>query len=331
MKVFIVGGTGFLGYYTVKELLARGHQVKTMALPPLPEVNLLPPEVEITLADYADISDNQMLQMLAGCEGLIFAAGVDDRVVPNAPAYEFFRKGNVESTRRWIRLARQSGFSKAVVFNSYFAALDKKIANLKLAEKHPYVRSRREQIEAANREAGHDLRVSFLMLPYIFGSMPGRTPLWKPLIQYLTNWLPVVFYPAGGSAMVAVEEVAQAAVGALEQGKPGAEYEIAAENLTWKEMIARLLAVGGHHKPVVTVPTFLVRFGAWLVKQYHHSKGLEGGLDLTEFIDLQTSLAFLDLEASRQELGYSRADLNEAFRATVLASTSANAPNPTNR
>jgi nucleoside-diphosphate-sugar epimerase len=322
MKVFIVGGTGFLGYYTVKELLSRGHQVKTMALPPLPKDNLLPPEVEITLGNYDELSDNDLLAMLTGCEGLIFAAGVDDRVVPRAPAYEFFRKGNMESTTRWIRLARQAGVSKAVVFNSYFAALDKKQPELKLVEKHPYVRSRREQIEAAKLEAGDIMRVSFLMLPYIFGSMPGRVPLWKPLIKYLTSWIPFVFYPAGGSAMVSVEEVAQAAVGALEQGEAGAEYEVASANLTWKQMIAKILAVVGKPKPVVTVPAFLVRFGAWLVKQYHHSKGLEGGLDLTQFVELQTSNAFLDLESSRNKLGYPGGDLDAAFRDTVLASTS---------
>lgn len=321
MKVFIVGGTGFLGYYTVRLLLEHGHEVVTMALPPVPKDILLPPEVKITLGNYARMTDDELQTLLTGCEGLIFAAGVDDRIVPKAPAYEFFRKGNVEATARWIRLARQAGVSKAVVFNSYFAALDKKLPDLKMVEKHPYVRSRREQIDAANREAGEQMRVSFLMLPYIFGSMPGRTPLWKPLIQYLTSWLPVLFYPAGGSAMVSVKEVAQAAVGALENGRAGAEYEVAAENLSWKEMIARMLHVVGQRKSVVTVPTFLVRFGAWLVKQYHHSKGLEGGLDLTAFVDLQTRNAFLDVDVSRRELGYTGANLDEALSDTVKACT----------
>lgn len=36
-KIFVLGGTGFLGYYTVKELLKRGYQVETVALPPMPE------------------------------------------------------------------------------------------------------------------------------------------------------------------------------------------------------------------------------------------------------------------------------------------------------
>ncbi len=36
MNVFMVGGTGFLGYHAVRELQKRGHRVTLLALPPLP-------------------------------------------------------------------------------------------------------------------------------------------------------------------------------------------------------------------------------------------------------------------------------------------------------
>lgn len=319
MKVFIVGGTGFLGYYTVKVLLEHGHKVSTMALPPLPKKGLLPEEVDVTLGDYRQMSDGELEQLIAGCDGLIFAAGVDDRAVPKAPAYPFFYEGNVTSTRRWIRLAKRVGVRQAVIFNSYFATIDKRWPELKLTEKHAYIRSRREQISASLTEAGEGMTVSFLMLPYIFGSMPGRVPLWKPLIDYLNSFVPVLFYPAGGSAMVSVEEVGQAAVSALEHGEHGCEYEIVAENLTWKEMITRLLMGLGKRKPVVTLPKFMVRWGGWLVKQYHHARGLEGGLDLPAFVEVQTRCACLNLGQARKALGYAGADLDEAFRATTLA------------
>ena len=37
MKVFIVGGTGLLGCSAANELIKRGHKVKAIALPPIPE------------------------------------------------------------------------------------------------------------------------------------------------------------------------------------------------------------------------------------------------------------------------------------------------------
>ncbi len=48
MKVCMIGGTGLLGSEGARELIARGHQVKAIALPPLPQGAVLPSEMEIT-------------------------------------------------------------------------------------------------------------------------------------------------------------------------------------------------------------------------------------------------------------------------------------------
>ena len=44
MKVFMIGGTGLLGSEAAKVLIARGHEVISIALPPLPEGAVLPPD-----------------------------------------------------------------------------------------------------------------------------------------------------------------------------------------------------------------------------------------------------------------------------------------------
>lgn len=320
MQTFIVGGTGFLGYYTVRELLARGHSVATIALPPAPPEGVLPGSVKVSLSDFNTMPDKAVLEMLTGVEGLIYAAGVDDRIVPKAPAWEFFRRGNVETTRRIVRLATQAGIRRVVVFSSYFVAFNRMWPELKMAEAHPYVRSRVAQIEAAKEEAGESLTVCFLLLPYIFGSTPWRVPLWKPVIGYLKSWLPVVLYPKGGCAMVSAREVASAAVRALEVGENGAEYEIASDNLSWREWLTRLMKYTGKQKPIWTIPDWMVRFGASLVMTSHHRKGKESGLDLIEYTKVQTRMGYLDTEKARHELDYPKGDLELALKETVEAS-----------
>ncbi len=47
MNVFMIGGTGLLGSQAAKELIERGHEVTSIALPPLPEGAVLPPEMKI--------------------------------------------------------------------------------------------------------------------------------------------------------------------------------------------------------------------------------------------------------------------------------------------
>ncbi|MCJ7695079.1 MAG: NAD(P)H-binding protein [Anaerolineaceae bacterium] len=320
MNVFIVGGTGFLGYYTTLELLKQGHNVSTVSLPPVPAKNLLPEEVKIELADINKMSDEAVVGLLNGSDAVIYAAGVDDRTVPRRPAYPYFYQGNVASTERLIRLAKQAGVKRAVIYSSYFLYFDRIWPEMQLAQKHVYIRSRKEQAEAAIKAGEDTLDVMILELPYIFGKMPGRQPLWQPLLKYIRSKLPFVFYVAGGTTMISVLDVAEAAVGALKHGKHGEHYPLGGENLTWNEFITRLLTLMGKTKKVITLPTWMVKIGASFVKLSHIMKGKESGLDMIPFIDLQTRNTFIDSESSQNALGYAASSLDNAFRDTIEAS-----------
>ena len=87
MKVFMIGGTGLLGAQAAKELIERGHEVSSIALPPLPQGAVLPKQLKIDYGNYLEMSDEQLKGYLEGCDGFIFAAGVDERVEGPAPIY----------------------------------------------------------------------------------------------------------------------------------------------------------------------------------------------------------------------------------------------------
>lgn len=318
LKILLIGGTGFLGYYATKELIACGHQVKILALPPEPPSELFPSEVEIHLADMSKLTDERLQSLLHGNDVVVFAAGVDDRVTPRKPAYPFFSKHNVESVRRVFTLARAAGVRRGIVLGSYFAYFDRIWPELKLSTHHPYIRSRVEQVKTAIEAGGNDMIVSILELPYIFGSMPGKTPLWKPLISYITSSFPLL-YPAGGTACVSVTQVAQAIRGAVEHGEPGGCYPIGGTNLTWIQLMEEISRLAGKPKRVITLPTWVVKVGAWCLKIVHEIKGLESGLEPVAFIDLQTRNTFIDPRVSQTILHYNEEDLTQALTDTVLA------------
>ena len=75
-----------------------------------------------------------------------------------------------------------------------------------------------------------------LELPYVFGSIPGRIPLWAPLIDYLRSPFPL-FFTKGGTNMISVIHVAEAIVGALEEGKAGEIYLVGDENISWVDWL----------------------------------------------------------------------------------------------
>ena len=318
MNVLLIGGTGFLGYHAVKELTKRGHQISILALPPLPAEGLFPVETKILLADLNTLSDEEVLKSLRGQDAVVYAAGADDRITPKAPAYPFFFKHNVEATRRLITLARQAGVKKAVVLGSYFVYFDRIWPKLKLKEHHPYIRSRVEQEKAAIEAGGKDMSVCILELPYIFGSMPGRKPIWKPLITYIRS-TPVVFYTHGGTNCISVEHIAESIAGALEKGRARASYVIGDENLTWVEMLRKICRSMGREKPIISLPNWLAIMAGAFIKLLHYLQGREGGLDPIALIKLQTAMTFFDPTPSKQDLGYRSGGLDEALKKTIIA------------
>jgi dihydroflavonol-4-reductase len=317
-KVVVIGGTGFLGYYAVREFIRRGHSVTVLALPPLPETGLFPKEVNITLANIDKLDDSSIIDILKGHDAIVFAAGADDRVIPRAPAYEFFHQANVLSCKRVLSLARKSGIKRGVVLSSYFLYFDRIWPEEKLSEYHPYIRSRKEQAQQSMDVSMPDLQLMVLELPYIFGGMPGRTPLWKPLIHYVNSRYPL-FYMSGGTNMIAVEHVGEAIVGAIEKGEGGHSYTVGDENLTWVEFLERILSILGKKKRIVILPTWTVRLGLRLVGLRHRLRGRESGLDPVRFAAIQTRNTFFDPAPAAQELGYGRGNLEEAFKDTVEA------------
>ena len=318
MKIFFIGGTGFLGYHATTELIKRGHKVTILSLPPLPAPGLFPDEVHIELRDLGGLADAEVLEMLEGQDALVFAAGADDRVTPKAPAYPFFFKHNVQAVQRVIRLARQAGLKKSVILGSYFAHFSRIWPEMNLARHHPYIRSRVEQERAAIEAGGEDMAVMILELPYIFGTMPGRVPLWKPLVQYAASGLPLL-YPRGGTTCVTVQQVAQAIAGALEKGRGGACYPIGGKNLTWSVLMAKIAYFAGREKHVITLPNWILYVGTWFVKIFHRLQGRESGLDPVAFVKLQTAETYIDNAATRAELGYADMDLDAALQETVDA------------
>jgi len=317
-NVLLVGGTGFLGYHAVRELIKRGHNVTILALPPLPAEGLFPKDVKILLADLNQLADAEISSLLRGQDAVVYAAGADDRLTPKAPAYPFFYKHNVEATVRLLTLARQAGMKKGIVLGSYFAHFDRAWPQLRLSQHHPYIRSRVEQEQAAIETGGSEMRVMILELPYIFGAMPGRTPLWKPLIDYI-QFTPILFFTRGGTNCITVEHVAEAIAGAVEQGEGGQRYLIGGENLTWQELLGRIGRNLGVAKKVVPVPNWIVSVGTFFVKVGHALQGKEGGLDPLALVKLQSAFTYFDPSASQLALGYGRNGLDKALQDTVQA------------
>ena len=315
-NVFILGGTGLLGYHTVKELLEHDYKVSTVSLPPMPTSDLLPAEVECELGDINEMPDEQILKLLEGKDMFIYAAGADERVVPEIPAAKFFYEANVLPTQRLARLARTAGVKKFVLYGSYFAHFAEQWPELNL-RKQAYPRTRLLQEEVAILEGEGEMDVMTIRLPYIFGTMPGRTPLWSMFLPEIEG-KDVVPVLAGGTAMVTVKQVAEATLGALEHGKHGEKYAISDTNMKHEEffrMIADLLGQKETEIKIVPVETMRQAYAAH--DQQMAEAGREHGIHLAITADIKNRDAYIDPEDTMPILKFNKDDIRASIQETI--------------
>ena len=132
--------------------------------------------MSILLRDVGNLDDQESGALLSGFEAVVFAAGADDRTAPQSPAANFFYEANVRSSVRMTAAAMRAGVQRFVLLGSYFTHFDREWPEMKLAEHHPYINSRKQQLELATIVAGTDMALVVLELPYISSSMPGAIP-----------------------------------------------------------------------------------------------------------------------------------------------------------
>ncbi len=323
MKVFMIGGTGLLGSAAAELFIKKGHEVKTVALPPLPVGAPIPEEMEIVFANINDKTDDELREMMAGYDCFVFAAGIDERVEFPAPVYDAYYKFNIAPLKRILPICKEVGMKNAVILGSYFAYLAKQRPDMKLCDKHPYIRSRIDQEEVAFSYADENFDVAVLELPYIFGTQPGRKPVWVILIEQIKRMdkLPFTMYPGGGTAMLTVRQVAEVIVGAAEKSKGAKAWPISMYNQTWKEFLKIVYAARGmgENRPIVSVAPWMMRMGLGGVKKEYAEKGIESGIDVDGLADIMGLNLFIDRKYS-VELGATEDDIKAAIFDSIKVS-----------
>ena len=323
MKVFMIGGTGLLGSAAARIFIDRGHTVKSVALPPLPEGAPIPEEMEIVFCNIYEKSDEEIKELMTGCDCFVFAAGVDERVEFPAPVYDAYYKYNIAPLKRLLPICKELGYKNAVILGSYFSYLAKERPDMKLTEKHPYIRSRIDQENVAFSYADENFDVSVLELPYIFGTQPGRKPVWVILIEQIKmmDKLPFTMYPAGGTAMLTVRQVGEVIVGAAEKSKGAKAWPISMYNMTWKEFLKIVYAARGmgDNRKIIGIPPWMMRMGLKGVVKEYAAKGIESGIDVDGLADIMDVNLFIDRKYS-EELGATEDDIKAAITDSIKVS-----------
>lgn len=244
MKVFVTGGTGFIGRHLIDHLLAQGDSV-TALVRTFERARTLPRAVRTIPGDV--LKPETLRAGLRGVEVVFHLAAVR-AIGARATEPERMRRINVEATRHVLELAIEAGVPR-VVYTS-----DARVLGAVSPNESHYVQTKRQahtDVALALQQRGAPL---IIVCPGpVYG--PGDTsPLSRLLRGYVRRRLPILFGADHTQTWGYVADVALAHRLAAEKGQPGHTYTFAGPQHNFREFFAACAQISGLPAPRMWLP-----------------------------------------------------------------------------
>lgn len=264
IRVFVTGGTGFIGANLIRLLLQEGYAVTALVRPKSRLDNLEGLPLEIV---QGDLNDANLWQQMEGCQFLFHVAA---RYSLWQADRDLLYKDNVLGTRNVLLNARQAGIERTV-YTSSVAAIGVDSQGQPVDETHQspleqlvghYKKSKflaeQEAVKAA--QAGQDIAIVNPTTP--IGPWDIKpTPTGDIVLRFLRRQMP--FYLDTGLNFVDVRDVARGHLLALKKGKTGDRYILGNQNITLKSLLDLLAQLTGLPAPQRSIPAWLPLSVAW--------------------------------------------------------------------
>ena len=266
MKVFVTGGTGFIGRNTVARLVGAGHQC--LCLIRNPEKQALLKDLGVRFAK-GDVTDKQSLnEAMNGCDAVINLANLYSLWEADTSIYT---KINVDGTRNVMEAALQAQIQKVVHVSSIVTW--GRSPEVPFNEGSPagelptdYARTK----YAGDQVAWELFEKEGLPLVMIYPSAvmgAGDTKATGNHINLLINRkMPLRALESAVFTFVHVDDVAEAIVRALDkEGNIGEKYIVGKEQCTYGEINRWISEIGGVPLPILSIPDFMVKWNAFFL------------------------------------------------------------------
>ncbi|HEX3363400.1 MAG TPA: NAD-dependent epimerase/dehydratase family protein [Solirubrobacterales bacterium] len=320
MKVFVTGGTGFIGGAVVRQLRARGDDVVALVRNPAKGAPL--EELGCTLVS-ADLNDERAIRAgMEGCDAVIHAAAVYEVGIP-ASERQSMREANVGGTERVLGAALEAAIPKVVYVSTVgiFGNTNGQIVDESYEHQgdflSEYEKTKWEAHQVAKRLIGEGLPCVIVQPGGVYG--PGDTSsIGVMLDQFLSGKMPLIPFPDLGMCLTHVEDIAGGIILGLDKGRVGEAYIISGPVTTVRDAIGVVAAETGKKAPKHALPT-------GLMKALTPIGPLVGKLmgqppNLRELISSADGVTFwANHEKATRELGYEPRGLEEGLHAMLAA------------
>ena len=321
MKVFVTGGTGFIGGAVVRQLRARGDEV--VCLVRNPAKGKAAAELGCEIAP-GDLSDERAIRAgMEGCEAVIHAAAIYEVGIPVSER-EAMREANVGGTERVLGAALELKIPKVVYVSTVgvFGNTDGKIVDE--SYEHPaasftscYEQTKWEAHQVAKRLIGEGLPCVIVQPGGVYG--PGDTSSIAVMLnEFLKGRMLAIPFPDLGICLTHVEDIAAGILLGLDRGRPGEAYVISGPATTVRGAIEVVAGLTGKKAPKRALPTGLMK--ALTPVGPLVGKVMGQPPNLRELISSADGVTFwASYEKAHEQLGYEPRGLEEGMRAMLEA------------
>lgn len=316
MLAFVTGGSGFIGRAVVRQLRARGDQVRALVRDPRRDGGLEAIGSELVEGDLSDVA--RLTDQMRGVDSVFHVAGVYRVGIPPAARPAMFA-ANVEGTRNVLDAAAEAKVRRIIYVSTVNAFGDTHGDIVDETYRRPqpfdyvsyYDETKHLGHLAAEERAEAGAPIVIVQPGGVYGP-DDPSQLGRQLRQAMAGRLPVVTFPTTGLNMVHVDDVASGVLLAHDRGRIGQAYVLGGEMVRMRGLIERAARAAGRRPPRLTTPTRLLR----LLAPVAPLLGGVGGLppNLAELIAASDGVTYWASDRkARTELGYAGRALDDGL------------------
>ena len=320
MKVFVTGGTGFIGGELVRQLRDRGDEVACLVRSPGKAGKLEALGCQLVAGDLADGA--AIREGMAGCDAVIHAAAMYEVGIP-AKQRAPMREANVAGTENVLGAALEAKVPKVAyvstvgIGQTHGETIDESFEAPDGPFTSCYEETKWQAHQVAKRLIGEGLPCTIVQPGGVYG--PGdESSIGQLLDQFLSGKMPLIPFPDLGICLAHVEDTATGILLALDKGKAGESYLLSGPATTVRETIGIVAKVSGRKAPKRALPTPLMKMMTPIGPLVGKMMGQPP--NLRELISAADGVTFwASNEKARRELGYAPRGIEEGLRQTLEA------------
>ena len=321
MRVFLTGGTGFLGGELARLLRERGDTVRALVRSPERATTLASLGCELVQGDLSN--EGALVEACRGMTAVVHSVAVHDLGAAPELRAEMV-EANVRGTERVFGAALTAGVSQALHVSTVavFGDTRGEVADERWGcRSDGWTSVYQETRSCAHRRAQ---QISSRGLPLVTvqpGAVYGPgdpSVLGRLLRQFLDGRLSVLPFAEVGISPVHRDDVADGVLRALDKGVPGESYVLAGEALRVREVVDVLAEVSGRRAPR-PLPTWVLKALAPAGPVVAPMLGLPANLqELIRSCD-GAATSWASGDKAREQLGWDSRPLHEGLRELVEA------------